>query len=50
MSTGLKHGAGFVVSGGLAFVTDAGILSVLTRGAGQSLFANQVRDLRREKA
>jgi putative flippase GtrA len=34
MSAGFRHGAGFVVSGGLAFVTDAGILTLLTRGAG----------------
>ena len=39
MSTGLKHGAGFVASGGLAFVTDAGILSLLTRGVGLDPFS-----------
>jgi putative flippase GtrA len=39
MSTGLRHGAGFVVSGGLAFVTDAGILALLTRGAGLDPFS-----------
>lgn len=34
MRSRFQHGAGFVASGGLAFVTDASILALLTRGAG----------------
>lgn len=34
MNSGLRHGAGFVVSGGLAFVTDASVLALLTHCAG----------------
>jgi putative flippase GtrA len=33
MTSGIRHGAGFIVSGGLAFTTDASILALLTRGA-----------------
>ena len=39
MSTGIRHGAGFVASGTLAFITDASILALLTRGAGLDPFS-----------
>jgi putative flippase GtrA len=31
MNTGLRHGAGFITSGALAFTTDAAMLALLTR-------------------
>jgi putative flippase GtrA len=38
----LRHGAGFLVSGGLAFLTDASILAALTRGAGLDPFTARI--------
>jgi putative flippase GtrA len=40
--TGAKHGAGFVASGGLAFLTDAVILAGLTRVAGLDPFTSRI--------
>ena len=42
MSTGFLHGAGFIASGSLAFVTDAGVLALLTRGAGFDPFSGRL--------
>ena len=42
MSRGVKHGAGFLVSGALAFTTDALVLTALTRGAGLDPFSARV--------
>lgn len=39
MSRGIKHGAGFVASGALAFTTDAAVLTALTRGGGLDPFS-----------
>jgi putative flippase GtrA len=39
MRNKIRHGAGFIASGGLAFVTDASILTLLTRGAGLDPFS-----------
>lgn len=38
MRNKIRHGAGFIASGGLAFVTDASILMLLMRGAGLDPF------------
>ena len=42
MKQGLRHGAGFIASGGLAFVTDASILTLLTRGAGLDPYSARI--------
>ncbi len=42
MNNGVKHGAGFVASGALAFATDAAILTVLTRGVGLDPFTSRL--------
>lgn len=42
MKSKIRHGAGFIASGGLAFITDAGILAVLTRGAGLDPFSARI--------
>ena len=39
MSPKISHGGGFLVSGALAFLTDTGILWMLTRGAGLDPFS-----------
>ena len=38
MRNRIRHGAAFLASGGTAFLTDAGILAALTRGAGMDPF------------
>jgi putative flippase GtrA len=42
MRSRLQHGAGFIVSGGLAFATDASILTLLTRGAALDPFSARI--------
>jgi putative flippase GtrA len=42
MRSKIQHGAGFIASGGLAFVTDASILAILTRGAGLDPFSARI--------
>jgi putative flippase GtrA len=42
MKSKIRHGAGFVASGGLAFITDASILTLLTRGAGFDPFTARI--------
>lgn len=42
MKSGVKHGAGFIVSGVLATLTDAGVLAALTYGAGVDPYSARV--------
>ena len=42
MTHSIRHGAGFLVSGGMAFVTDASILALLTRGFGFNPYSARV--------
>ena len=42
MKLGLRQGARFATSGGLAFVTDASVLAALTRGLGIDPFSARI--------
>ncbi len=41
-TSGARHWGGFLVSGGIAFAVDAGVLALLTRGLGINAYAARI--------